>query len=69
MVDYEDLKPMPGEGLYVDFEPEFDLWGVFGDRSGFCYFLAESKEEAAQQIPEGRAFLVEKPKFRAFSCT
>ena len=45
MTDYSALKPVPGEDRYVDFDEEFQLWGLFGADSGFCYRMSDDKEE------------------------
>jgi len=49
--DYSDLKRIPGEEVYVEFDTEFEQWSVFGCESGFCYGQ-ESSEEAAQDIAD-----------------
>lgn len=48
---YADLKSIPGETRYVDFDEEFDCWAVFGSRSGFCYGQYETKEQAEEDLP------------------
>lgn len=44
---YAALKPIPGEDTYVDYDEEFDCWGLFGSKSGFCYTQAATREELA----------------------
>lgn len=46
--DYSDLKSIPGEELYVAFDDEYG-YGVFGEESGFCYFLG-SEEDAYDYV-------------------
>lgn len=38
--------------FYVDYDEDNEYWGVFGDNSGFCYFLGEKDiaEERAKQM-------------------
>ena len=48
--DYIDLKPVPNEGMYVEFDSDFEMFGIFGNISGFCYSLHCSKEEAEVKL-------------------
>lgn len=46
---YSDLKAIPGEARYAEYDDEFETWGVFGEDSGFCYgqYACEEEAEAA----------------------
>ena len=43
---YAELKPIKGESRYLEWDDEFNWWGVFGSDSGFCYASFTSKQEA-----------------------
>lgn len=45
---FRDLRPIPGENLYVDLDD--GRWGVFGDQSGFLYSVYDSREEAEASL-------------------
>ncbi len=47
---YEKLERIPGENLYVEFDPEFGVWAIFGDESGFCYRQVDSEETAESHL-------------------
>jgi len=55
---YKDLKAIPGEEVYSDYDDENYLYGVFGVDSGFCYSSTwadeEQAEQAAQEMNEKR---------------
>lgn len=43
---FNDLKPVPGEERYAEFDDDFQSWAVFGTESGFCYGLHADPETA-----------------------
>jgi len=45
-MNYSDKKAIPGEVRFIEFDEEFQMFGVFGEDSGFCYGLHHSEEEA-----------------------
>ena len=47
---YSELKPISGEGRYVEYDEEFSYWAIFGDESGFCYGQYDSEEEADRNL-------------------
>lgn len=47
---YANLKPLRGEDRYVDFDADFDCWGVFGADSGFCYGQYSSEKAAEEAL-------------------
>ena len=47
---FENLKPIIGEPRYVDYDSEFEQWGVFGSDSGFCYATFCDKQEAKDYL-------------------
>lgn len=44
--NYDNLKPVPGELIYVDYDSDVEMYGAFGSQSGFCY-LTDCDESAA----------------------
>ncbi len=48
--NYDDLKPISGESIYVEFDEDTNCWGHFGDESGFCYNLYSSESEAKDNL-------------------
>ena len=42
----------PKDRLYIEFDTEFDVWAVFGDRSGHCYATFSDKTEAVKRYPQ-----------------
>ena len=50
---YIDLRPISGEELDVDYDEEFEMWGLFGEESGFCYRQSFSKEELEECLVAG----------------
>ena len=47
---YESLKPIAGEPKYVDYDPVFDQYGIFGSDSGFCYASYLFKDDADSHL-------------------
>jgi hypothetical protein len=47
---YNDIRPLPGENRYVDFDDDSGCYGVFGEESGFCYGLHFSESDAEMGI-------------------
>jgi len=45
---YAEMSPVEGEKKYVEYDSEFEQWGIFGEKSGFCYTFASSKKEAEE---------------------
>ncbi len=43
-------KANPGEVRYVEYDAEFEYWGVFGEETGFCFGQFASEKEAEQSI-------------------
>jgi hypothetical protein len=39
----------PKDQFYIDFDHEFNVWGVFGDRSGHCYATFSDKEDSSSE--------------------
>lgn len=50
--DYSDMKRIPGEEVYVEFDTEFGSWSVFGSESGFCYGQHSDEEDANHHAEE-----------------
>jgi hypothetical protein len=48
----DDLKPIRGEEKYVEYDEEYEGWGVFGSESGFCYGLYGSKGQAEDKLEQ-----------------
>jgi hypothetical protein len=48
----EDLKPVPGEGRYVEWDEDFEVFCVFGDQSGFAYANFCDEGEANQWLKD-----------------
>lgn len=51
----ENLQATPGEAKYVEWDEEVELFGVFGEDSGFCYgtfFDEDSAEDYCQMLME-----------------
>jgi hypothetical protein len=42
-------EAIPGEQVYVDYDDEHEMWGVFGEESGHCYTSRSSEEEASTE--------------------
>ncbi len=49
-MNYDDMRPIKGEDQYVEFDPEFGYWAVFGTESGFCYSQHCRKEDAEIEV-------------------
>lgn len=49
---YAEMTPVYGEEKYVEYDSEFEQWGVFGTSSGFCYAFAGSEKEANDQFKQ-----------------
>ena len=43
---FASLKHIPNEAIEVRWDDEFDCYGLFGLKSGFCYSQHELKEDA-----------------------
>ena len=39
-----------GEERYVDYDPDFDMWSVFGVDSGHCYKQFFSEADAEESL-------------------
>ena len=50
--EYQDLRPIEGEEKYIDWDNEFDSYGIFGELSGFCYAHYESLELCRENYPD-----------------
>lgn len=48
----DKLKPIPGEEKYVEYDEEYEEWGVFGADSGFCYGLYGSESQAENRLSQ-----------------
>jgi hypothetical protein len=48
----DDLKPIHGEEKYVEYDEEYECWGVFGSESGFCYGSCASKGQAEDKLEQ-----------------
>jgi hypothetical protein len=48
--------PTNREEVYADYDKDFEIWGVFGLNSGFCYQMCYT-EEQAKHIAADRNFL------------
>jgi hypothetical protein len=42
----------PQDKLYIEYDTEYNVWGVFGDRSGHCYATFSDKEDAIESYPQ-----------------
>lgn len=49
-----ELKAIHNEERYVEFDETFELYGVFGIKSGFCYSQHYTFEEANKSKHIGR---------------
>ena len=47
---YADLRPIAGEARYVEYDEEFECWGIFGETSGFCYAQYSCEEDANENL-------------------
>lgn len=52
MTEYNSLKPQRGEEVYAEWDEEFQVWGIFGLESGFCYAQPATREEADKEVYE-----------------
>ncbi len=43
-------EALPGEGRYVEFDDEFEWYGIFGEDSGHCYHTFIEKAEAEAHL-------------------
>jgi len=43
-------RPKSPEELYVDFDEETEMYGVFGTESGHCYKLFYDKNKAEEYV-------------------
>ena len=50
--EYQDLQPIEGENKYVDWDDDFNSYGIFGEISGFCYAHYESLESCRENYPD-----------------
>jgi hypothetical protein len=44
------VRPTYKEEKYVEYDNEYEVWGIFGVDSGFCYATYSSEEEANRDI-------------------
>jgi hypothetical protein len=42
----------PKEEVYVEFDTEFEAWGIFGLNTGFCYLQSYSEDQAKKFAKE-----------------
>ena len=50
--NYNHLERKLGEEVWVDWDEEFGMWGVFGINSGFCYEQFGLEEDALKRAEE-----------------
>ena len=48
----KNLKPVKGEDRFVEYDEDSKSWGIFGDKSGFCYSLDTSERQANDRLKE-----------------
>ena len=47
-----DIKPIPDEDTYEEYDEETGMWGVFGVESGFCYSAPPTNLEPILYVKE-----------------